>query len=138
MRKILIDTGPIVAFYSGKDEWNEPMTNFLATFRGQFVTTLAVVSEVMWMLPPNAKVQNEFLSDLSRELYVIEDLVPADFTRIAELNAKYSDLHADFADLSLIAISERLRVSDILSLDSEFDVYRWGRNNPFKRLRLAK
>jgi predicted nucleic acid-binding protein len=61
-------------------------------------------------------------------------LLPQDFTRIAELNAQYADLPGDFADLSLIAISERLDISAIATLDSDFDIYRRYRQQPFERI----
>lgn len=41
---------------------------------------------------------------------------------------------ADFADLSLIVVSDRIGLTDIVTLDSDFDVYRRLRNKPFKRL----
>jgi len=64
------------------------------------------------------------------------NLVPEDYTRIAELNQRYADLPADFADLTLVTISERLDVAEILSLDSDFDIYRRFRRQPFRRVSL--
>jgi len=57
--------------------------------------------------------------------------------RFAELNQRYCDLPGDFADLTLVAISERLGVAEILTLDSDFDVYRRYRKQPFCRVALA-
>nr|WP_051036061.1 hypothetical protein [Stanieria cyanosphaera] len=65
-------------------------------------------------------------------------LLTQDFTRIAELNAQYADLPGDFADLSLIAISERLNISAIATLDSDFDIYRRYRKQPFERIFLPE
>jgi predicted nucleic acid-binding protein len=76
--------------------------------------------------------------DLAKELYECVPLVPQDFTRIAELNAQYADLPGDFADLSLIAISERLDISAIATLDSDFDIYRRYRQQPFERIFLPE
>jgi predicted nucleic acid-binding protein len=61
-------------------------------------------------------------------------LQPSDYQRIQELNTTYQDLPADFTDLSLIAISERLDIAAIATLDSEFDVYRRYRKQPFERV----
>ena len=46
-------------------------------------------------------------------------------------------LPGDFADLTLVTISERLDVAEILSLDSDFDVYRRFRREPFCRVPLG-
>jgi predicted nucleic acid-binding protein len=65
------------------------------------------------------------------------NLVPEDYARIAELNQRYADLPGDFADLTLVALSERLDIAEILSLDSDFDVYRRFRREPFFRVFLS-
>lgn len=134
MPKTLIDAGPIVAYYNGADSWHHLITEFLSTFKGQFITTVPVITEAMFLLRSSFAVQNELLSDLAKELYVIEQLSPGDFARIRVLNSKYSSVPADFADLSLIVISERLELKDIVSLDSDFDIYRQLRSKPFRRL----
>jgi predicted nucleic acid-binding protein len=88
----------------------------------------------MWLLSSNWRTHNEFLLDLAKELYECVSLLPQDFTRIAELNAQYADFPGDFSDLSLIAISERLNITAIASLDSDFDIYRRYRKQPFERI----
>ena len=65
-------------------------------------------------------------------------LEPADYARIAELNSRYADLPGDFADLSLVLLSEQLGIAEILSLDSDFDVYRRFRRQPFQRVSLQE
>jgi predicted nucleic acid-binding protein len=134
MQQVLIDAGPIVAYYDSGDDWHKAITKFLSAFKGRFITTAPVVTEALWLLNANVEVQNELLRDLAKKLYAIENLQSVDFIRIAELNSKYSDVPADFADLSLIAIAERLEISEIVTLDSDFDVYRHLRSKPFKRL----
>jgi hypothetical protein len=72
--------------------------------------------------------------DLARELYECVPILPQDFTRIAELNAQYANPPGDFADLSLVAISERLEIGAIATLDSDFDISRRYRKRPFERI----
>jgi hypothetical protein len=108
-------------------------------FRGKFVTTTPVITEVMWHLRIDYRVQNQFLLLVSRGLFQNESLTAPDFVRIAELNEQYADLPADFADLSLVAVAERLDIGNIVSLDKEFDIYqrKRGRNlSRFKRVTL--
>ena len=88
----------------------------------------------MQLLPPNWKLQNEFLLAVAKGVFECEPLQLEDFSRIAELNFRYADLPGDFADLTLIAISERLDIAAIATLDSDFDVYRRYRKQPFERV----
>lgn len=131
---VLIDTGPIVAYYNAGDAHHDRARQFLDDSTSVLITTIGCVTEVMWLLRSRWQVQNEFLSDLSIGLYECEPLTPNDFTRIAELNAQYADLPGDFADLSLIVISERLNTATIATLDEDFDIYRRYRRHPFERI----
>lgn len=87
----------------------------------------------MWALKSDVRVQNEFLLDLAKGLYTVEPLLEKDYARIAALNLKYKDLPADFADLSVVAIAERLGIETIFSLDEDFDIYRRFGNRAFRR-----
>lgn len=131
---ILADSGFLLAYYSAKDDYHAEVRSFFESCTSKLVTTPICTAEVMWLLSSSWRTQNEFLLDVARELYDCEQLLPQDFSRIAELNAQYADLPGDFADLSLIAISERLDISAIATLDSDFDVYRRYRKQPFERV----
>jgi uncharacterized protein len=98
------------------------------------VTTVGCVTEVLWLLASDWRVQNEFLHHLANNIYECEPLFPQDFARIAELNTQYADLPGDFSDLSLVAVSERLNIVAIATLDKDFDIYRRYRKQPFQRL----
>lgn len=135
--QILIDTGILVAFYDRKDEYHQKSLRFFSTCTSQLITTIACVTEVMWLLAPNTMVQNEFLSALSKKVFLCEHLLPSDYQRIQELNSTYQDLPADFTDLSLIAISERLNISAIATLDKDFNIYRRYRKQLFDRVFLS-
>jgi predicted nucleic acid-binding protein len=134
LTEALIDAGPLVAYYNQGDKWHTTTKKFFEIFKGKLITSEPVSTEVMWLLSSDWRVQNEFLSDLYNELYQIRPLIPADFKYIAELNEKYKDLPGDFADLSIVAISERLGIQNVVSLDSDFDVYRQYRKKTFKQL----
>jgi uncharacterized protein len=47
---------------------------------------------------------------------------------------KYRDLPADFADACLIQLACDLNTGDILTLDLDFETYRWRRNHAFHLL----
>jgi len=104
---ILVDSGILFAYYSAKDKYHYQVRTFFESCTSRLVTTPGCITAVMWLLSRDWRTQNEFLLDVAKELYECMPLLPQDFSRIAELNAQYADLPADFADLSLIAISER-------------------------------
>lgn len=86
---VLIDTSIIVAFYKQKDKHHQQVCNFFAESNSNLVTTIACVTEVMWLLFPNVRKQNEFLSALSNGIFLCENLLLSDYERIRELNLTY-------------------------------------------------
>lgn len=135
---ILADSGFLFAYYSARDQYHQQVCSFFESCTSRLVTTPICIAEVMWLLGSDWRTQNEFLLDVAKELYECETLLPADFSRIAELNAQYADLPGDFADLSLVTISERLDIAAIATLDSDFDIYRRYRKQPFERVFWAE
>jgi len=58
-----------------------------------------------------------FLTSLLPSGLTIEQLVPDDLERMAELVSSYADLPLGAVDASVIAIAERLNTTTLLSLD---------------------
>ncbi|HEY9679361.1 MAG TPA: PIN domain-containing protein [Drouetiella sp.] len=134
MQEALIDAGPLVAYYDKGDKWHLTAQSFLESYTGRLITTEPVATEVNWHLARDWRVQNEFLRDLATGIFEVSALEPTDFNHIAELNEKYKDLPGDFADLSVVALSKRLQILQIVSLDADFDVYRAYGNKKYVQL----
>jgi predicted nucleic acid-binding protein len=58
-----------------------------------------------------------FLQDIEDGAYDVEDLVPADYTRVREVMDMYSDQDVGFVDASVLAIAERLDEPKVATLD---------------------
>ncbi len=118
------------------------MVAFFDRSSAQLVTSPICIAEVLWLLgdPGDSRVlaaQNHLLLAISRGGIRVIDLLLGDYARVAELNGRYADLPGDFADLSLVTLSERLGIAEILTLDGDFDVYRRFRKEPFIRVLLG-
>lgn len=135
--KALIDAGPIIAAFNRRDERHDEVIAFFNKFEGQFVTTSPVIAECMWLLKKASvpvQTENKLLLDVAHGNYQLAPLDSADFERIADLNEKYADRPANFADLSLVVISERLHIPKIAAFDADFDVYRRLQDGYFERI----
>lgn len=131
---ILVDAGMFVTLYNRTDNYHAKVYNFFKNCTSQLLTTVACITETMHLLPSDWRIKNELMLAIARNAIECEDLHASDFTRMAELNEKYADLPGDFADLTLIAVSERLDIEAIATLDSDFDIYRRYRKKPFVRV----
>jgi len=47
---------------------------------------------------------------------------------------KYRDRQIDLADACLIRLADEFETADILTLDKDFEIDRWGKNKPFQIL----
>jgi hypothetical protein len=142
MRRILVDSGILLSYYQRNEPLHQAVVAFFDQTSAQLISSPICIAEVLWLLgdPGDPRVlmaQNHLLGAVSRGGLEAVNLLPEDYGRVAELNERYADLPGDFADLTLVALSERLDVKEILSLDGDFDVYRRFRREPFQRLRLG-
>jgi predicted nucleic acid-binding protein len=53
---------------------------------------------------------------------------------VRRILAQYWDHQIDLADAFLIHLANEFNTSDILTVDSDFHIYRWGRNDHFRVL----
>jgi len=142
MQRILIDSGILLSYYQQQEPLHQAVIAFFDQNTAQLITSPICIAEVLWLLgnPGDPRVlaaQNHLLSAVSRGGIEAINLLPEDYARVAELNGRYADLPGDFADLTLVSLSERLDIAEILTLDSDFDVYRRFRKQPFCRIPLG-
>jgi predicted nucleic acid-binding protein len=79
---------------------------------------------------------------VQRDAVEIIPLTKECLARIIALSPKYADVPMDFADATLIVIAESEGIKEIISIDSDFYIYRNVRNeyveNVLKRELLQK
>jgi uncharacterized protein len=123
--RVLIDTGPLIAFFDHKDSEHRPVDEYLRHHRKtiELLTTWPVVTEVCHLLPRH--LVNPFLQWVWEGNARLCDVPASAIKDIADMMAKYSDLPMDLADASLLWLAENGGVRDILTLDArDFAVYR--------------
>lgn len=140
-RRILIDSGILLSYDQQNEALHQAVLSFVDQTTGQLITAPICIAEVLWLLgdPGDARVlaaQNHLLRAVSAGGVQVVDWLPEDDSRIAELNSRDADLPGDDADLTLMALSERLEMAEILSLDGDVDLYRRFRREPFCRVPL--
>lgn len=123
--RVLFDAGPLVALFDRDDAYHVRAVDFLREFSGEAVTSLPVITEVVYLLDFSLQAQVDFLRWVGDGAVTLVDLAPDDFTRIVELIEKYADLPMDFTDGVLVAIAERLKIRHVASVDKDFSIYRY-------------
>ena len=132
MKKILIDSGPLIALFDSSDKFHEASVQFIQKNNVPLVTTNASITETLHMLDFNRNAQIDFLEWMSRGGVEIHSIQNNDFHRLKELTEKYRDLPMDFADSCLIYLAEQLDINTIATIDRDFSIYRIKGRRKFK------
>lgn len=124
MQKTLIDSGPLIALFDRSDKYHLKVLEFMKTFKGELVTSWSVVTEVSHMLDFNLQVQIDFLKWCEIGGVNLFEISQEELCDIRVMIEKYSDLPMDLADATLMYIANKQKIKNIISIDSDFDIYR--------------
>ncbi len=119
---IICDTGPLVAAALSNDADHLACVRLFTdmhTADRELLVPAAVVAEVGYLLAREAgpRLEALFLQSLADGGFSAVELTSSDYARMAELVARYGDLPLGTTDASVIAIAERLRVTEVATLD---------------------
>lgn len=124
LNTVLIDAGPLIALFDRDDKYHTSILEFIKNTNYRFISTTAILTEAMYMLDFNVAVQLNFLEWIMKEGVVIHEIKQSNIKRIIDLTRKYSDRPMDFADATLVIAAEERGIRQIISIDSDFDIYR--------------
>lgn len=133
MRSIVVDTGPLFALFDRRDRHHSRAVAFLNATRDDLVTNVPVLIEVSHLLRRVPDIRIRCLRWTCQRL-TIDKTTPDDLDRILTLLHKYSDVGADVADASLIALAERLDTVTVATFDSDFTICRHRGRRSFENV----
>lgn len=127
---IVCDTGPLVAAALSNDADHAACVRLLTDMHAagrDLLVPATVTAEVGYLLAREAGawVESLVLRSLADGDFAPVDLTAADYARMAELVETYGDLPLGTTDASVIAVAERLKLTDVATLDRrQFTVVR--------------
>lgn len=134
MRKILVDSGPLIALFDASDKYHDKAVSFIKNNTCSLITTIASVTETLHLLDFNRNAQIDFIEWIHRGGTEIAEIKNSDFGRIKELTEKYRDLPMDFADSCLVYLAEKNDLHAIATIGRDFSIYRIKGRRKFKIL----
>jgi len=116
---IVVDTGPLVALVDRDDAHHITCTTWFDACTDVVVVPAPVIVEVCWLLSSRVGPDAEaaFLAGLSGDDPRVEPLAAIDYRRAAELVGIYADLDLGFVDASVVAVTERLGIGTVATLN---------------------
>ncbi len=124
MTPVLIDTGPLVAAIDRHARWHEWANRQVGQSPTPLLTCESVLSEAWFLLRATDVGRASLLGLLEREALRVGFTVQDHLPRIAELMRRYADIPMSLADACLVRMSELIPDCVVLTLDSDFRIYR--------------
>ncbi len=124
MRAAIVDTGPLVAFLDRAEQHHRWVAERVEELDAPLLVCEPVLAESMYLLERFARAQEALFRLLdNRALKIafhIEEHVPA----LRKLHQKYRDRPMSLADACIVRMAEIYERHAVLTLDSDFSVYR--------------
>jgi len=138
LKPALLDTGAIVALLDHSEGFHRHVVETVGALESPLVTCEAVITESCYLLRNLSGGSEAVLENVASGVFQIPFRLSTSVVEVRRILRKYRDLPADFADACLIYLAGELRTGDILTLDQDFTIYRWGANKPFRTLISAQ
>jgi predicted nucleic acid-binding protein len=116
---LIVDTGPLVAYLNRNDPDHTRCAALLESRTDDLLVTPYVVTEACYLVGKyvGAEAEINIVEALAAgDLNQIET-APGDLVRMAELMRQYVGFPLGVTDASVIAVSERLKASEVATLD---------------------
>jgi hypothetical protein len=133
MRRVLVDTGPLVAIMSRADQHHKTCVETLHDLPGPLFSCWPIITEAAWLLRGHAGAVQRLLGSISEGFLELLSIQSAEAAEIGKLMEKYKNIRPQLADAALVYLAERDGFDTIFTLDRrDFSVYHATRKRAFR------
>ncbi len=125
---VILDTGPLVAFLKSQDQFHDWAVSELDRVSYPVITCESVITEACFLLKNTLSGEATVLSLIVDGLIQIPLQIEAEAIAIQSLLRQYHSVPMSLADACLVRLAEHYPNSSILTLDSDFYIYRRNKN----------
>ena len=134
MTPVLLDTGCIVALLDRSERHHETCKEAMLELVEPLATCEAVITEACFLLRSIPGAPDAVLRNVEEGIFVIPFRLTDASRTVRTLIKKYSKVRMDLADACLVSMADELGTGRILTLDSDFRIYRWRKTRRFELL----
>lgn len=120
----IVDTGPLVAFFDRAEQHHRWIAERIEELEAPLLVCEPVLAEAMYLLARHSRAQDALFELVQngalRFAFRIEEHVGA----LRNLLQKYRDIPMSLADACIVRMAEIYERHAVLTLDSDFSVYR--------------
>ncbi len=133
MRRILLDTGPLVALLAESDSRHRLCVATLASLPPPLLTCWPVLTEAAWLLRKQYRPLDRIADAEAAGMFDILPLESGSLADIAAIMRRYESSGIQLADAALAYLAERENIGTVFTLDRrDFSIIRLKRNRALK------
>jgi predicted nucleic acid-binding protein len=133
MKRVLVDTGPLVAIMSRADHHHKTCVETLHDLPGPLFSCWPVITEAAWLLRGQAGAVQQLLAGIAEGFLELLPIQSTEAAEIGKLMEKYKNIRPQLADAALIYLAKRDAIDVIFTLDRrDFSIYQTGRKGGFR------
>ena len=127
-RQVLLDTGSLVALLNRRDNFHEWAKLQWQEIEPPLLTCEPVIAEACFLLQNIYGGQEAIMSLIETEVIQISFSLKTEIEQIKTLLLSYRSVPMSLADGCLVRMTELFPNSSVLTLDSDFSIYRKNKN----------
>lgn len=131
----IVDTGPLVAFFDRAERHHVWAVECIEQMEAPLLVCEPVLAEAMFLLGQYARAIDALFELLQNGALHIGFHVDAHVGAVRTLVRKYRDTPMSLADACIVRMAEIYESHDVLTLDSDFTIYRKHGRVPLKLIR---
>ncbi len=124
MTTVIVDTGPVVALLNARDEYHDWARTAFQVVEPPLRTCEAVLAEISHLVRKLPGGPEAVLDLVGRGVFKVDFRVDTELLALRTLLSKYRSVPMSLADACLVRMSEQHPKSQVMTLDSDFRVYR--------------
>ena len=122
--RVIVDTGPLVALLNRKDNSHAWVVQQLQDIQPPMVTCESVLAEATYLTRQTPGARVALIEMVGEEFLSIGMAVADHHSALLAMVRRYADVPMSLADACLVRLAELFPQSPVLTLDSDFSVYR--------------
>jgi predicted nucleic acid-binding protein len=134
VRPVLLDTGVIIAWLDRREKFHQACVDALQNCSSPLITCEAVIAESCYLLRQLTGAAEAVLANVAEGIFGLPSSLSQSAAEVRRILQKYRDREIDLADGCLIQMAGEYKTAEVLTLDRDFRVYRWGRGKTFNLL----
>jgi predicted nucleic acid-binding protein len=127
LNRILVDSSYLYALFDEKNKYHLKAAEIANLYHLSFVIPQVVLTEAAYLFNRTGGIPAvlQFLDRLITTRLNLEDVLISDLPRVREIMNLYSDTKLDFVDCCIMALSERMKITQVCTFDRrDFSIFR--------------